>query len=110
MTIYTNIIKSDGPAGSAGTVLGTQSISAPSTWTRLTSLDNTVPAGGAILEAYSDAEAFRVAIMDAVSAQDTAAADRAPRDSGTLIAEYGGVTAHQLFYIEKGSQVWVKKA
>lgn len=110
MTIFANIIKSDGPAGSAGTVLGTQSISAPSTWTRLTSLDNTVPAGGAILKAYSDAEAFRVAIMDAVSAQDTAAADRIPRDSGTLIPYYGGVTAHQLFYIEKGSQVWVKQA
>ena len=109
MTIYANIIKSDGPAGSAGTVLGTQSISAPSTWTRLTSLDNTVPAGGAILEAYSDAEAFRVAIMAAVSAQDTAAADRVPRDNGTLIPYYGGVTAHQLFYIEKGSQVWVKQ-
>ena len=110
MTIYANIIKSDGPAGSAGTVLGTQSLSAPSSWTRLTGLNNTVPAGGAILEAYSNAEAFRVAIMDALSAQDTAAADRVPRDSGTLVAEYGGVTAHQLFYIEKGSQVWVKRA
>lgn len=110
MTIYAKIIKSDGPAGSAGSVLGTQSLSAPSSWTRLTSLNNTVPAGGAILEAYSNAEAFRVSIMDALSAQDTAAADRTPRDNGTLIAEYGGVTAHQLFYIAKGSQVWVKRA
>lgn len=110
MTIYANIIQSNGPAGSAGTVLGTQNLAAPSSWTRLTSLDNTVPAGGAILEAYSTAEAFRVAIMPAVSAQDTAAADSLPRDNGVLIPYYGGVTAHQLFYIEKGSQVWVKQA
>ncbi len=107
MAITAQIIKSDGSASAAGTVLGSQTIAAPANWTRLTSLDNKIPASGAVLNISSDAEAFRYAVMDPASAQDTAAADRAPPHNGDLVTGIGAPGRDTVPY---GAQVWVKQA
>lgn len=109
MSITAKIIKNDGAAPSDGAVLGTQTIAAPANWTRLTDLDGTIPRGGALLKISSNAEAFRYAKMDPVSTQDTAAADRIPRDSGYLVPSWG-TGSEKVDYISYGTQVWVKQA
>ncbi len=107
MTITAQILQNTGPATAAGTVLGSQSIAAPAAWTRLTGLDGTIPKGGAVLNISSDAEAFRYAVMDPASAQDTAAADRAPPHNGDLVTGIGAPGRDTVPY---GAQVWVKQA
>lgn len=107
--ITAQIIKSDGPGSAGGTVLGTQTIAAPANWTRLTNLDNTIPAGGAVLKISSDAEAFRWQTMDPVSSQDTAQADRPPRDNGVYEPAWDA-GSENIDYIGPGVQVWVKRA
>lgn len=109
MAITAQIIKSDGPGSAGGTVLGTQTIAAPANWTLLTNLNNTIPAGGAVLKISSDAEAFRWQTMDPVSTQDAAAADRIPRDNGDLVPSWG-TGSENIDYIGPGMQVWVKQA
>lgn len=106
MTITVNLLQMTGPASAGGTVLGTQSIAAPSTWTELTDLAGTIPPGGALAQAYSDAEAFRLFIMPpSVSAVP-------PPINGILVERYGSVTAALTIETEfgAGSRVWVKAA
>lgn len=109
MSITAKIIKNDGAAPSDGAVLGTQTIAAPANWTRLTDLDGTIPRGGALLNISSDAEAFRYAKMDPVSAQNTAAGDRSPPNNGGLVPWYGS-GSENLDYVPFGAQIWVKQA
>ncbi len=109
MAITANIVQSHKNAGAAGTVLGTQNLAAPANWTRLTSLDNTIPTGGALLSISSDAEAFRFAIMPPDSAANTSQADQLPRDNGVL-APYFGAGAVEVDAVAFGSQIWVKQA
>jgi hypothetical protein len=109
MAITAQILKSDGPGSAGGTVLGTQTIAAPVNWTRLTNLDNMIPAGGAFLKILSDAEAFRWQTVDPVSSQDTAQADRPPRDNGVYEPSWG-TGSETTDYVHKGTQVWVKQA
>lgn len=109
MAITANIIQSHKNAAAAGTVLGTQTIAAPAAWTRLTSLDNTIPTGGALLSVSSDAEAFRFAVMPPDSAANTSQADRLPRDNGTLVPSWGAGSAEG-DAVPFGAQIWVKQA
>ena len=109
MAITANIVQSHKNAGAAGTVLGTQNLAAPASWTRLTSLNNTIPTGGALLSISSDAEAFRFAIMPPQSASNTSQADRPPRDNGTLVPAWGAGSA-DIDAVPFGSQIWVKRA
>ena len=109
MAITAQIIKRDGPGSAGGTVLGTQTIAAPANWTRLTSLDNTIPAGGAVLKISSDAEAFRYAKMPPESGRNTAQPDRVPRDNGVLIPSRG-TGSEATDYVVPGTQIWVKQA
>ena len=109
MTITANLLKTDGPAGSAGTVLATQAVAAPANWTRLTDLDNFTPVGGAKLVISSDAEAFRFAVMDPVSSKDAASADRVPRTNGVLVPWFG-TGAEDEETVPYGAQIWVKAA
>lgn len=106
MAITAQILQNTGPGSSGGTVLGTQTIAAPAAWTRLT-IGGTIPKGGAVLNISSNAEAFRFAIMDPASAQDTAAADRAPPHNGELVTGIGAPGRDTVPY---GAQVWVKQA
>ncbi len=108
MAITAQIIKSDGAASAAGTVLATQTLAAPTTWTRLTDLDGSIPQGGAILRIVSDAEAFRFVKVDPVSSQDAAAADRPPRTEGEVQPAYGA-GSDNYDYVAFGTQVWVKQ-
>lgn len=112
MTITVNTLKMVGPGSGAGAVLATQSLAAPATWTRLTNLEP-VPSGGCIVQASSDAEQFRIALVPPVSAQDAAAADMVPRDNGFLVERFGGSPA-AVWYDDveygPGTQVWVKQA
>lgn len=109
MTITARIVQSHKNAGAAGTVLGTQAIAAPASWTRLTDLDNDIPTGGAILQISSDAEAFRFAVMPPQSAANTSQADQLPRDNGTLVP-YFGAGSTEIEAVPFGAQVWVKQA
>jgi hypothetical protein len=109
MAITANIVQSHKNAGAAGTVLGTQTIAAPANWTRLTSLNNTIPTSGALLSISSDAEAFRFAIMPPESSANTSQADRLPRDSGELVPSWGAGST-EVDAVPFGSQVWVKQA
>ena len=109
MSITAQILQSAGPGSAGGAVLGPPTIAAPANWTRLTGLDGTIPQGGAILKISSNAEAFRYAKMGPVSTQDTAAADRVPRDSGDLVPSWG-TGSKNIDYISPGAQVWVKQA
>ena len=109
MTITANIIQSHKNAGAAGTVLGTQAVAAPASWTRLTDLDNDIPTGGALLQISSDAEAFRFAVMPPTSAANTSQADVLPRDNGVLVPYFGAGSA-EIDAVAYGSQVWVKAA
>ncbi|MDR6827199.1 hypothetical protein J2X48_000917 [Bosea sp. BE271] len=109
MTITAQLLRTTGPASSAGTQIGSQAIAAPAAWTKLTTL-GTIPTGGAILKAASDAEAFRVAVMDPVSTGDTAAADRPPRDNGVLVPTFGAGSQGYSDAVPPGAQVWVKAA
>ncbi len=109
MTITVQLLRTTGPAGSAGTQIGSQAVAAPANWTKLTTL-GTIPTGGAMLKATSDAEAFRIAIMDPLSSGDTAAADRPPRDSGLLVAWFGSASQGHSDTVPPGAQVWVKAA
>lgn len=106
--ITAQILQSTGPGSAGGTVLGTQTIAAPANWTRLTNLDGTIPQGGAILKISSNAEAFRYAKMDPVSAQNTAAAGCIPRDSGDLVPSWGA-GSENTDYVSFGTQIWVKQ-
>ncbi|MBK9156756.1 MAG: hypothetical protein IPM11_01270 [Micropruina sp.] len=108
MAITAQIIKSDGAASAAGTVLGTQTLAAPAVWTRLTGLDNTIPKGGALLKVSSNAEAFRFAKVDPVSSGDTAAADSQPDHNGELVPWFG-TGSEGVDYVNPGTQVWVKQ-
>jgi len=110
MTVYANILEVTGPALSGGTVLATTSLAPSAAWVRLTSLEPSIPTGGAHLQVYSTAEAFRYTIVPPVSAMDANSADYVPRNNGTLVPYYGGAFASQIMYIEDGSQVWVKQA
>lgn len=109
MTITAQLLRITGPAAGAGAQIGSQAIAAPAIWTRLTTL-GTIPTGGAMLKAASDAEAFRVAVIDPVSAGDTAAADRLPRDSGVLVPWFGLASQGYGINVPPGAQVWVKAA
>jgi len=109
MAITAQIIKSDGPGSAGGTVLGTQTIAAPANWTRLTNLDNTIPAGGAILKISSNAEAYRYANVPPESGQNTAQPDRVPRDNGVLEPSWG-TGSEATDYVVPGTQIWVKQA
>lgn len=110
MTVYANILQVTGPAFSGGTILANTSLAPGSTWTRLSSLESAIPPGGAHLLVYSSAEPFRFTIIPPVSATNASSADVLPRDNGILVPNYGGTTASQTLYIERGSQVWVKQA
>lgn len=104
MTITVNLLQVTGPAGSAGTVLSTQAIAAPSTWTELTSLNN-IPTGGALVQASSDAEQFRLFVMP------PSVAAVPPPTNGLLLERFGDGSA----YVSEteygtGSRVWVKAA
>ena len=107
MTITVQLLRTTGPAVAAGAVLGSQAIAAPANWTRLTTL-GTIPSGGAIIRASSDAEAFRIAVMDPLSTGDAAPADRIPRDSGVLVIGLNGGDHRDA--VPPGAQVWVKAA
>lgn len=109
MTITANIIQSHKNAGAAGTVLGTQAIAAPASWTRLTDLDNDIPTGGALLQISSSASAFRYAVMPPISTANTSQADQLPRDNGVLVPNFGAGSA-EVEPVAFGSQVWVKQA
>jgi hypothetical protein len=109
MTITVQLLRTTGPAGGASTQIGSQAIAVPANWTKLTTL-GTIPTGGALLKATSDAEAFRIAIMEPVSTGDTAAADRPPRDSGVLVAWFGSASQGHSDTVPPGAQVWVKAA
>jgi len=106
--ITAQILQSTGPSSAGGAVLGTQTIAAPANWTRLTGLDGTIPQGGAILKISSNAEAFRYAKMDPISAQDAAAGDRPPPHSGELVPSWGA-GSENTDYVAFGTQIWVKQ-
>jgi hypothetical protein len=110
MTITVTQIKSDGKAETGGTVIGSQTIAAPASWTRLTTLGVTPP-GGAQLSLSSDAEAFRYAIIPPVSQQDTGAADIPPMHNGEYVPFFGAGSG-KVEDLEYGPncQVWVKQA
>ncbi len=57
----------------------------------------------------ADAEAFRWQTMDPVSSQDTAQADRPPRDNGVYEPAWDA-GSENIDYIGPGVQVWVKRA
>ena len=109
MAITAQIIKSDGSASAAGTVLGSQTIAAPANWTRLTNLDNKIPASGAILKISSNAEAYRYAKMPPESTQNAVQPDRVPRDNGVLEPSWGA-GSESTEYVHPGTQIWVKQA
>lgn len=109
MAITATITQVTGPAGAAGTVIGTQALAAPSNWTKLTTL-GTIPTGGARLKVTSDAEAFRVAVMDPEQTENAAAAARPPRDNGVLVPLFGSGSRGYEADIPRNSQVWVKQA
>lgn len=109
MTITATTTQSTGAPGAAGTQIGTQAIAAPSTWTKLTTL-GTIPAGGAVLTVTSDAEAFRVAIMEPDSIGDASGADRQPRTNGILVNRFGATSEGYKQQIVQNAQVWVKQA
>ncbi len=90
----------------ANTLVGSQAIAAPATWTRLTTL-GTVVRGG-VIRAWSDAEAFRIAIMPPVESTNAAGPTPEPKDNGILI----GWPTNQVYEtrVVPNSQVWVKQA
>lgn len=109
MSITASIIQTTGAPSGAGTVLATQTLSAPTSWTRLTDLDNSVPTGGAVLLVSSDAESFRFAKMDPRSSGDTSSPDTPPPHNGDLVPNFGS-GSEGYDHIAYGSQVWVKQA
>ncbi|OQW82785.1 MAG: hypothetical protein BVN31_07435 [Proteobacteria bacterium ST_bin15] len=109
MTITVQLLRTTGAASSAGTQIGSQAIAAPANWTKLTTL-GTIPTGGAMLKATSDAEAFRIAVMDPISIGDAAAVDRPPRDNGVLVPTFGAASQGYTDPVPAGAQVWVKAA
>ncbi|MFO0433413.1 MAG: hypothetical protein ACK50G_02905 [bacterium] len=56
------LIKNDGPATAAGTILGSQNPTETSAWAEVTGL-GTIPPGGSHLEINANAGAVRVAIL-----------------------------------------------
>lgn len=109
MTITATTTQTNGAAGAAGTAIGWQELAAPATWTKLTTL-GTTPTGGAKLKVTSDAEAFRVSVMDPEQTENAAAADRPPRDNGILVPWFGTDGRGYETEIPRNAQVWVKQA
>lgn len=109
MTITATTTQTNGAAGAAGTAIGSQALAAPATWTKLTTL-GTTPTGGAELKVTSDAEAFRVAVMQPESVGNTAGADREPRDNGVLVNRFGAGSEGYSLLVGQNDQVWVKQA
>jgi hypothetical protein len=108
MTITVELRTLGGNPTAANTLVGSQSIAAPSTWTRMTGL-GTVTRGGRIL-AYSDAEPFRILVVDPVESTNTSGPIPDPRSNGVLVPWFGA--GAQLFEDRVGpnEQVWVKAA
>lgn len=109
MTITATTTQVTGPAGAAGTVIGTQALAAPADWTKLTTL-GTLPTGGAKLKVTSDAEAFRVSVVDPEQSSNDAGADRPPRGNGILVPWFGTDSRGYEIEIPRNAQVWVKQA
>ena len=111
MTITANLVQTNGAASAAGTVIGTQAIAAPASWTKLTTL-GVIPTGGAVLQISSDAEAFRYFVMDPRESSNASTPDVAPPHNGILVPWYGGTVSTVTDNIEAGqnAQVWVKQA
>lgn len=108
MTITATVQQTNGPPSGFGTQLGTTTLAEPSTWTRVTALNDLVPSGGGgRLVISSDAAAFRFAIMPPRSEQQTGEADNPPPHSGQLCNIVGHAYGAR---ISRGSQVWVKRA
>lgn len=109
MTITAVTTQNTGPASAAGTQIGPQAIAAPANWTRLTTL-GTFPTGGAMLNVTSDAEAFRVAVLDPEQSGNDSGANRPPRDNGVLVPWPGAGTRGYSTPLPRNAQVWVKQA
>lgn len=109
MTLTIQQLQVTGPASAAGTVLGSQVLAAPASWTRLTTL-GTIPSGGSVIKASSDAEPFRIALIDPRSSLDTAAADYTPPHNGVLVPWFGAYFILEDVEAGPGTQVWVKQA
>lgn len=112
MTLTVKTLKTTGPGSGAGATIATATLAAPAVWTRLTALEP-VPDGGCLVQASSDAEAFRISLMPPVSAHDPAPEDLTPRDNGFLVERYGGFPAATWYddvEYGPGTQIWVKQA
>lgn len=108
MTITVELRTLGGNPTAANTLVGSQAIAAPATWTRLTTL-GTVTRGGRIV-AYSDAEPFRILVIDPVESTNPAGPTPDPRNNGMLVPWYG--PGAQIFddRVVANEQVWVKQA
>lgn len=58
-----DLLKFDGPATSAGTVLATQTPTETGTWTEVPTITAAIPAGGAIIRVVANSAAMRVAVI-----------------------------------------------
>lgn len=57
------LLKSDGPASAAGTVLATQTPTETATWTEVPTISAAIPPGGALLRVVANTAAMRVALI-----------------------------------------------
>jgi hypothetical protein len=57
------LLKSDGPAGSAGTSLAAETPTETGTWTEVPNITAAIPVGGALLRVVANSAAMRVAVL-----------------------------------------------
>jgi hypothetical protein len=63
-----DLLKHDGPASAAGTLLATQTPTETGTWTEVPAITAAIPAGGALLRVVAASAAMRVAVISNGSA------------------------------------------
>lgn len=94
------LLQVTGPAGSAGTVLGTQSPTEGAAWAEVTGL-GTIPSGGALLDILANGgAAIRFAVMPP---SDVAVI---PPHNGEIVQN---TASYQDIHIPTGSRVWTKQ-
>lgn len=108
MTITVELRTLGGNPTAANTLVGSQAIAPPATWTRLTTLGS-VTRGGRIL-ASSDAEPFRILIIDPVESTNPSGPTPDPRSNGILIPTFGANAKVFEERVIANSAVWVKQA
>lgn len=109
MTITVDMLRTGATPADANVVSGTQSLAAPSTWTRITGFQ-VGAARSRKIRAYSDAEPFRILVIDPIESTNTASPTPEPRTNGVLIERFGAGAQPYEVEAPMNAQVWVKRA